>query len=82
MIPIEQVVIGFTGTTAIWLTQDKRPHFRKWASVVGLIGQPAWYYASFVTEQWGIFFLSFLYTYAWMRGFYFNWIEPQKILNK
>jgi hypothetical protein len=79
---IEQIVIGFTGTVAVWLTQDKREHFRKYASVVGLIGQPFWFYASYSSEMWGIFFLSFLYTYAWSRGFYFNWIEKNHELTK
>ena len=41
---MEQIAIALTGVVAIWLSQDHRIQFRKWASIFGLIGQPFWFY--------------------------------------
>ena len=71
----EQVAIVFTGGSAIWLSQDTRIDFRKWASVLGLLGQPLWFYTAYKSGQWGIFALCFWYTYAWARGFYNHWVR-------
>lgn len=68
-------MIALTGVSAIWLSQSKRTDYRKYASILGLIGQPFWFYSSFASEQWGIFLLSFFYTMAWARGFYNYWIR-------
>ena len=73
---IAQAGIIIFGVLAIWLSQDRRQHVAKWASVAGLLGQPFWYYASYSAEQWGIFAISFLYTAAWARGFWNHWIRP------
>jgi|GEM_PF-3142161 len=72
---IEQFAIALFGVTAIWLSQSEHEGRRKWASVFGLIGQPFWFYAAWVTGQWGIFFLSFLYTAAWFKGFRTHWLR-------
>ena len=37
---IEQIALGLTGGTAIWLSQDARLSVRKWACIFGLAGQP------------------------------------------
>lgn len=71
---IEQIGIAATGVTAIFLSQDKREHVRKWACISGLIGQPFWFYSSWVAGQFGIFILCFLYTLAWARGFKAHWM--------
>lgn len=71
----EQIGIALTGAVAIWLSQDKRDSFRKWACVFGLIGQPFWFYSSWTAGQWGIFALCFLYTYGWIKGFRNHWLS-------
>ena len=58
---MEQIAIALTGVVAIWLSQDHRIQFRKWASIFGLIGQPFWFYSAYSAEQWGIFSLCFFY---------------------
>lgn len=65
---MEQLAIAITGCVAIWLANDQRQPWRKWASVFGLVGQPFWFYSAFIAEQWGILALSFVYTAAWVRG--------------
>lgn len=72
---IAQVLIALTGMVAIYLTQQKNEHFKKYACLFGLAGQPFWFYATITAEQWGIFVLAVGYTYAWLVGFRNNWIE-------
>lgn len=64
----DQIGIALTGVVAVFLSQDTRPGWRRWACIFGLAGQPFWFYASFVAEQWGIFALCFLYAASWARG--------------
>jgi hypothetical protein len=70
---IDQIAIGVTSVTAVWLSQDSRPRWRRWAGIFGLIGQPFWMYTSWKASQWGIFGLCFLYTYCWVRGLRQQW---------
>jgi len=72
---LEQIAIALTGATAVWLSQDKRDSYRKWACIFGLVGQPFWFYSAWAAEQWGIFALCFLYTFSWWRGFRNNWLS-------
>lgn len=71
----EQLAIAFTGILAVWLTQDQRHSVRKYACIFGLAGQPFWFYTTYQAEQWGIFILSFFYTFAWAKGFYLFWLK-------
>jgi hypothetical protein len=72
---MEQVGIAMLGVTAVWLSQDKRDKCRKYAPVFGLLSQPFWFYTSWVHDQWGIFFLSVLYTWCWLKGIKNQWLE-------
>jgi len=72
---MEQVAIAFTGVIAIWLSQDSREGWRRWACIFGLVGQPFWFYAAWHAQQWGIFALCFLYTLAWAKGFRNGWLR-------
>lgn len=73
---IDQIAIGLLGVTAIFLSQSANPDVRKYACLFGLCSQPFWFYATFTAHQWGIFFLSFLYTISWMRGIWLYWVKP------
>lgn len=75
---ITQIVIALTGVTAIFLTQSRSAKVRKWACVLGLMAQPAWFYSSWIAEQWGIFAMCFFYTFAWAKGFYVHWIKDRR----
>lgn len=70
-----------TGATAVWLSQDPRDEWRKFASIFGLIGQPFWFYSAYSAGQWGIFALCFLYTFSWARGFRNNWMRKNNAAN-
>lgn len=70
----EQIAIAFTGVTAIWLTQQSRDNWKRYACLFGICGQPFWFYSAWQAEQWGIFFLCLFYTYSWSLGVYNNWL--------
>lgn len=72
---IVQVLIALLGITAVWLSQDARHERRRYACIFGLIGQPLWFYTTWQAEQWGIFVLSFAYTFAWIKGLRVYWLE-------
>lgn len=74
---MEQILIAFTGVVAIWLSQDKRENWRRYACLFGLAGQPFWFYSAYSNEQWGIFILCIFYTWAWFKGVRTNWIAPE-----
>jgi len=73
---LDQIGITFSGVIAVWLTQDKRATWRRWASIFGMLAQPFWFYAAWKAEQWGIFAMCTLYTYAWARGLWIHWLSP------
>lgn len=74
---MEQIAIAMTGVVAIWLSQDARESWRRWACLFGIAGQPFWFYAAYTAEQWGIFAMCFLYSYAWLKGVRNNWLKPK-----
>jgi hypothetical protein len=71
---IDQIALGVFGVTAVFLSQDHRPHVRRYACLFGIASQPFWFYATWRAQQWGIFGLSFLYALSWLRGFYIHWM--------
>jgi hypothetical protein len=75
MIAWDQLGIALFGVTAIWLSQDAREGVRRFACIFGLVGQPFWFYATYVGEQWGMFALCFLYSWAWGKGFRQHWLR-------
>lgn len=75
---IDQIAIAVTGATAVWCSQDRRERVRRWACILGTIGQPAWFYAAWTAEQWGILATCVLYTYAWLRGVWTYWIRGKE----
>lgn len=71
----DQWLIAATGVPAIILVNAASERLRRWGPVLGLLGQPAWFYSTFVAEQWGTFFISFFYLAAWLLGFYNGWLK-------
>ena len=74
---IAQLGIATLGVAAVWLSQDPRPAVRRYACLFGLAGQPFWFYATWSSEQWGMFALCFLYSWAWFTGLRQHWLSRQ-----
>lgn len=72
---IDQLAIAVCGIASVYLSQDLRPRWRRWACVFGICAQPFWLYASLVAEQWGIALLTVVYTVGWLRGIRNYWIK-------
>lgn len=75
---IAQIGILFTGATSIFLVGVKGK-YRRYGYLLGVIGQPFWYYTTFVHGQWFIFALSFLYTFSWVNGLRNYWNESTNV---
>lgn len=73
-----QIMIAVFGVTAVWLTQQSNQDLKRYACFFGLLGQPFWVYATYSTEQWGMFILTLCYTYAWYIGLWNTWVAPKK----
>ncbi len=72
---IEQVAIGILGISSVWLSQERELRLRRYACLCGLTAQPFWFYATYKANQYGMMFLCIVYTIAWSRGIYNNWIK-------
>lgn len=72
---VSQLAIAIFGLTAVWLSQSKSPRLQRWACIFGLLGQPFWFYATYIADQSGMFLLCFAYLAAWLRGFYNHWVK-------
>ena len=72
---IEQTIIAVCGVASVFLSQDPRRAWARWACIIGMAAQPFWMYATFKAEQWGIFVLCFIYTAGWARGIKTYWLR-------
>lgn len=75
----DQWLILATGPTAVLFTQSNgryRP-LRRYACILGLLGQVGWFYTLYINQQWGAFVSSFFYTMAWCIGLYNYWIKKE-----
>jgi len=70
---ISQVGITIFGIMAIILVAKKN----KWGFVFGLISQPFWFMTAYLNKQWGVLFLSVVYTFSWCLGIY-EWFYKSK----
>jgi len=77
-IDFTQIMIAITGCLAIYLTQQNKAEPKRYACIVGLLGQPFWIYVTFTTAQWEMFTSSILYTLACFVGYKNNWIKRKE----
>ncbi len=69
-----QIALAFFGLSALWMaTCTESQTARRWAPVVGLLGQPAWLWFAISTSAWGLLALSLAYTAVYVRGAWLNW---------
>lgn len=74
---IIQIVLAALSVTAIILVARKN----KWGWVFGLASQPFWFITSYMNQQWGVFFITIVYTFSWAYGIY-EWFWRNKETNK
>lgn len=71
---IEQIALSLCGVTSVFLSQDRREHWRRWACIFGLAGQPFWFWMAWEARQYGVLVLCFVYAWSWARGFRMYWM--------
>ena len=71
---VEQVFIGLCGALAIYLSQDSRIRWRRWACIFGLAAQPFWFDMAWRAHQYGVLALSLVYAASWARGLAAHWL--------
>lgn len=68
-----QLAIALFGLTALLFAMGNHPGRRKWAPVIGLLGQPFWFIATIPTAQWGMVALCCAYSLVYIRGIFMQW---------
>ena len=68
-----QLALAFFGLTAMWLATGRHESGRRWAPVVGLMGQPFWLWFAYGAQAWGLLVLSLAYTAVYVRGAWVQW---------
>ena len=63
-----QLGIAAFGLTALWMAMGHNVTQRKWAPVVGLVGQVFWTAFAWQTQAWGLALLVVAYTAVYVRG--------------
>lgn len=71
---LSQFMLFTCAVVAVFLSQHHDVEFNKYASIVGLIGEPFWFHSAYRAKQWGIMACAVFYTLSWSMGFYNHWI--------
>ena len=71
---VEQTLIGLCGALAVFLSQDRRLRWRRWACIFGLAAQPFWFDMAWRAHQYGVLALSLVYAASWARGLAAHWL--------
>lgn len=74
-----QIFIAIFGVSAVWLSQSANETQRKWSPVLGLLGQPFWFWTTYTHGQYGMFALCFLYAACYLRGYRQFWMDGRGI---
>ena len=74
---IDQFMIMLTGVTAAWMLNGPETPARRWACLVGLVGQPFWFWSTWTHGQWGMLIVTAGFTLAYLRGAWLTWLRPR-----
>lgn len=74
-----QVIILIFGPLTIILVSGKSTKVKCIGFCVGILHQPAWFYASYLAGQWGMMGVATLYAFAYINGIYnhSNWSKDE-----
>ena len=62
---------AFVGTGSMTLLVCSSEGYKRlWGFIIGLCGQPFWFYTTIHNEQWPIVILTVFFTYMNIRGIY------------
>lgn len=75
---LAQIWIALFGLTSSFLVYSSNVKHRRWAPMLAVIAQPAWYWACISAHQWGMLVLTFFYTCLHIRGLWKLWFDPAR----
>lgn len=75
-----QIAIMIFGASAIYLVSLNN-EYKRWGYIMGMLGQPFWFYITIKYEQWGILVMTLFYTYSWGNGIWNYWIKEYQKKN-
>lgn len=70
-----QIGITLFSCAAIWLLAQKKP-WARWGYIVGIVGQPCWFYTTWEHAQWGMFLVTCWFTFSYGQGIWNYWTKP------
>lgn len=72
---IVQLLIAALGLSSVYMSllMPEGSWARKLAPVVGISGQPLWFYVTWSAKQWGMLVLSLAYTLVYVAAIYRQW---------
>jgi hypothetical protein len=65
---IIQFCVAVIGLASIYAALHTSVAVRKFAPILGLVGQPFWFYVTITAEQWGMVALCLAYTVVYLRS--------------
>lgn len=68
-----QIALAVFGLTAMWLAMGHSAKGRKFAPIIGLLGQPFWLIFSWQSQAWGLMLLSAAWSLVYVRGIAVHW---------
>lgn len=68
-----QFALAVFGLSALWMATGRSAGARRWAPIVGLIGQPWWFAFAWQADAWGLLALTGAYTVVYARGAMLQW---------
>lgn len=71
---IVQIAIILFSCGSIYLFAQKGS-YRRWGYIVGLAGQPFWFYATWINVQWGMFLCTIWFSGCHILGIWNYWIK-------
>lgn len=70
---IVQAALASFGLSAMWLSTGNSERGRRWGPVVGLLGQPFWFWHAVSSNAGGIFVLSIAFSVVYFRAAALRW---------
>ena len=77
-----QGIITCTGFLSLYLLASQEAKKRMYAGLVGLFGEPFWFFTAYVNGQYGVMLLVLVYGINWARIARSNYIELDRIKYK
>jgi len=76
------IVVMIEGLTAAYLLTRTDTRSRFWGCVIGLAGQPCWFYIAIESKNHGLTALACWYTFCWIKGIRNNWKQLKEASNE